>query len=337
MRAWVAVRQGHFKDVLELKTDWPTPAPPKTGEVMIRISYAALNPGNIKMMAFKIPFMRNTIVGLDFVGEIVQVGPSAPTSSSNMRVGTIVGGSVPLSKVFRGAGALADYVVVPADAVAEKPQGIDESVAAGLLGVAGQTSVRLLRAANLRKGDMALVNGASGGVGTILIQALRGMGVRVTGICSGKNEALVRRLGAEEVVDYTAHKSLYDHLSSICAAPGNGPFDAIFDCVGNMTLYHRSPGYLKPEGKFLEIEAGPMAIFGLTSWWPVILGGTPRAFENVFSAPSGASAREAASWVEKGWIKEVPVDSTFEMDQALQGFERLATSRAAGKVFVKVN
>lgn len=85
-----------------------------------------------------------------------------------------------------------------------------------------------------------------------------------------------------------------------------------------MTLYHRSPGYLKPEGKFLEIEAGPMAIFGLTSWWPVILGGTPRAFENVFSAPSGASAREAASWVEKGWIKEVPVDSTFEMDQALQ-------------------
>ncbi|KAI0376362.1 zinc alcohol dehydrogenase [Hypomontagnella monticulosa] len=334
MRAWVAARPGHFRNVLELKTDWPTPAPPKTGEIMIKISYAALNPGNIKMIAFKIPFMRNAIVGLDFVGEIIQVGPSA--SPSNLRVGMIVGGSVPLSKAFRGVGALADYVVVPADSVAEKPPGLDESVAAGLLGVAGQTSVRLLRAANLRRGDRALVNGASGGVGTILIQALCGMGVKVTGICSAKNEALVRRLGAEEVVDYTAHESLYDHISATCATPGSGPFDAVFDCMGNMTLYDRSPEYLKPEGKFLEIEAGPLALFNSNNWWPVILGGTPRAFVNIFSAPSGASAQEAASWVEKGWIKEIPVDSTFEMRDALQGFEKLATKRAVGKVFVKV-
>lgn len=49
-----------------------------------------------------------------------------------------------------------------------------------------------------------------------------------------------------------------------------------------------------------------------------MLGGTPRARINIFSYPSGDSAKDAAAWIEKGWIKEVPVDSTFEMDDALQ-------------------
>ncbi|KAL7629440.1 zinc ion binding [Parahypoxylon ruwenzoriense] len=338
MKAWVAVRAGQPKDVLELKTNWPTPAPPKTGEVTIRVSYAALNPGDIKLMSMKVLCKKNNIAGMDFVGEVVQVGPSASTSSSSLEmcVGMVVSSTVPMMKVWSGIGVLADYVVLPAHAVVEKPEGLEESVAAGLLGIVGQTNVMLLRESNLHKGDRALVNGASGGVGSILIQVLREMGVRVTGICSTKNETPVRRLGAEEVVDYTVHESLYDHLSSMSKTPGNGPFDAIFDCVGNDTLYYRSPAYLKLDGRYLSIEAGFFGSFKLIKWWPVMLGGTPRAWVNVLSKPSGSSAKEVADWFEKGWIREIPVDSTFEMGDALQAFEKLASKRAVGKIFVKV-
>lgn len=208
MKAWIAVRAGQPKDILELKTNWPTPPPPKVGEFMIRVSYAALNPGDIKMMAVKIPCRRiTTTPGMDFVGEVVQVGPpsipsssSAPPPPSDVRVGMIVAGTVPvMRKVWGGVGVLADYVVVPTHAVVEKPEELEECVAAGLFGVVGQTNVVLLRAADLSKDDRVLVNGASGGVGSILVQLLHGMGVHVTGICSAKNEALVRRLGAEEV------------------------------------------------------------------------------------------------------------------------------------------
>ncbi|KAI1371394.1 zinc alcohol dehydrogenase [Hypoxylon crocopeplum] len=337
MKAWIAARAGQPKEILELRTNWPTPAPPKTGEVMIRVSYVALNPGDIKLMSMKIPCKKNAIPGMDFVGEVIQAGPPSSTSPPALRVGMIVAGAVPMSNILRGAGVLAEYVVLPAHVAVEKPEGLEESVAAGLLGVAGQTNAVLLRAADLHKGDRVLVNGASGGVGCLSIQVLRGMDVHVTGICSARNEALVRRLGAEEVVDYTAHENLYDFLS-MTATSGNRPFDVIIDCVGNEALYHRSPAYLKPAGRFLSIVAGPFGLFQQFKFnhWPVMFGGIPQTFMSLFSKPSGSSAKEVVGFLEKGWIKEVPVDSTFEMSDALQAFEKLETKRAVGKIFVKV-
>jgi NADPH:quinone reductase-like Zn-dependent oxidoreductase len=120
-----------------------------------------------------------------------------------------------------------------------------------------------------------------------------------------------------QVVDYTACVSLYNHLSSLYAEPTGQSFDAIFDCVGNDTLFHRSPSYLRADGKFLSIAAGPFGYFKLMNW-PVMLGGTPRAYISVFSAPSGDSAKEVVGWFDKSWIKEVPIDSMFGMNNALQ-------------------
>jgi NADPH:quinone reductase-like Zn-dependent oxidoreductase len=199
MKAWIAVRPGQPKDALELRTDWPTPPPPKLGELMIKISYAALNPGDLRLMSWKIPFKWKLVTGMDFVGEVVQVGALTPTSTSNARCGMIVAGTVPLSYMWHGVGTLAEYIVLPAQAVVEKPGDLEEAVAAGLFGIAGQTCAVSLRHANLCKGDRVLVNGASGGVGSLLIQPLCAMGVHVTAVCSKKNEALVRMLGAEEV------------------------------------------------------------------------------------------------------------------------------------------
>lgn len=199
MKAWVAFGAGKINDVLQLKDDWPTPAPPKAGEIMIRVSYVAINPGDAKMITKPIPFRKSSIAGMDFAGEIVQVGPPASASVPGLRLGMVVGGTVPMTNILRGVGSLAEYLVVPAHAVVEKPTGLDEGLAAGLLGIVGQTSIVLLRAANLQRGDKVLLNGASGGVGSTFIQMLQGMGVHVTGICSARNESLVRRLGAEEV------------------------------------------------------------------------------------------------------------------------------------------
>jgi NADPH:quinone reductase-like Zn-dependent oxidoreductase len=185
------------------------PAVPKAGEIMVKVSYAAINPADLDFMGMSIPFRRNAIPAMDFVGDVVHTGPlssstnaAAPSSSIPRGVstlGTTVAGSVPLTKALRGVGALAEYLTLPAHAVVRRPDGMDDTVATGLMGIAGQTSVALLRSAKLRDGDRVLVNGASGGVGSILVQVLSAMGIHVTGICSGKNAALVRKLGAKEV------------------------------------------------------------------------------------------------------------------------------------------
>lgn len=209
MKAWVAFGAGEIDDVLQLKNDWPTPSPPKAGEIMIRVSYVSINPGDAKMIIKPMPFRKSSIAGMDFIGEVIQIGPSASTPVPGLHLGMIVGGTVPMTSILRGVGSLAEYLVVPAHAVVEKPSGLEEGIAAGLLGIVGQTSIVLLRAANLQRGDRVLLNGASGGVGSILTQMLRGMGVHVTGICSARNESLVRRLGAEEV--RVSHLPIFQH------------------------------------------------------------------------------------------------------------------------------
>lgn len=120
-----------------------------------------------------------------------------------------------------------------------------------------------------------------------------------------------------KALDYKSKDCIYDYLTSLTADTTRDPFDAIIDCVGDDTLFHRSPGYLKATGKLFSIEGGPLG--GLTlKRLPVILGGTPRPFVNVFSKPSTASINMVVGWIEKGWIKELPVDSTFQMDDAIQ-------------------
>lgn len=119
------------------------------------------------------------------------------------------------------------------------------------------------------------------------------------------------------MIDYTAHADLYDHLASKCTSPGNGPFDAIIDCVGNMVLYYNSPGYLKVDGVFLCIE-NPILKQIKANYWPTILGGTARIFKGVMNSPSRILGKVVVEWFEKGWIKEIPIDSVFEMDDAVQ-------------------
>ena len=208
MKAWTITQAGKPKDVLRLQFNWPTPPPPKAGNIMIKVSHASLNPGDCHLMKSSIPFRYPAIPAMDCVGKIVQIGQPASSSTSDMPVGMTVAGSMPVMQIMRGNGTLAEYVVLPAHAVVEKPEGLEEAVAAGLLGIAGQTSATVLRATRLHQGDRVLVNGASGGVGSVLTQVLHGMGMRVTGICSARNEALIRRLGAEEVRYYISSRFL---------------------------------------------------------------------------------------------------------------------------------
>ena len=86
--------------------------------------------------------------------------------------------------------------------------------------------------------------------------------------------------------------------------------------MGDETLFRQSPGYLKPTGKFLSISGGYGRM--IKSKIPVILGGTPRSFSLVMNSPSGALAKEVVGWVEKEWIKEVPIDSTYAMEDVLE-------------------
>jgi NADPH:quinone reductase-like Zn-dependent oxidoreductase len=145
---------------------------------------------------------------LDFAGTITAL---SATGNKGFCVGVPVFGSIPVAAHLKGAGALAGYVVLDSATVAAVPgvAGVkDESEverrmreAAGL-GVVGCTALALMKAAGLGRGDAVLVNGASGGIGHLVVQMCReavGGSGRVVGVCSAGNAEMVRGLGADEV------------------------------------------------------------------------------------------------------------------------------------------
>ncbi|KAI0126858.1 hypothetical protein BJ170DRAFT_582219 [Xylariales sp. AK1849] len=339
MWSWTVERNGTPSEALTFSPQTPAPAAKPTGSnLLIRVSHAGLNPVDPHLMLTLpawLPFRRRATPGFDFVGTVVGIGSSVPPQIKRLMSGSEVCGALGVRQIMFGTGSLAEYISVPAGLVALKPHGLDPVHGTGC-GVAGQTAVLIMREAGDVSGQRVLVNGASGGVGSILVQVLKAKGAVVVGICSGKNKETVKKLGADEVVDYTAHEDLHAHLTDVF---GNSQLDLIIDCAGDDLLFPKSPAYLQPNGRFLSIVGGKwngVYPFFMHQLRPVSLGGTPRSYKLLGLSPSGDCAREAARWLEEGTIKDVLIDSEYEMKDVVQAYEKLITKRAIGKIVVKV-
>ncbi|KAK3935142.1 zinc alcohol dehydrogenase [Diplogelasinospora grovesii] len=337
MKAWVVARNGAPKDALQLKTDWPAPAAPTGNNILVKISHAALNPADMHFMLVLptwLPFRRSPIPGLDFAGEIVAAGPDV--SPELQKVGTKVCGSLGVSQVAFGKGSLAEYVQVPAELVAVQPERMSSLEAAGVMGCAGQTAAIMIKEADVQPGQRVLINGASGGVGSVLLQIAKAKGATVYAVCSEANAEMVKRLGADEAIDYKAHDPIEVHLAEKFK---DEHLDFIFDCAGSQPLFTHSPKYLKADGKFINIVGGRsqgIVPFVRNKLVPVFLGGTPRSYRLLGLSPAGNLAREVAKWVEEGLVTQAPIDSEFSMEEAVQAYEKLASKRAKGKIVVKI-
>ncbi|MDL4817664.1 NAD(P)-dependent alcohol dehydrogenase [Actinomadura opuntiae] len=202
MKAFV-VRSYGAPDVLELDdVDRPEPA---DGEVLVRVRatsvqpydwhhmrgepyVARLMPGTLGLRRPKI-----AILGADVAGEVEAVGRN-------------VTGFGPGDAVFAlvDQGGFAEYVCVREDRLAPMPANLSYEEAAAVP-LAALTALYGLRdQGRLKPGQRVLVNGASGGVGTFAVQIAKALGAEVTGVCSTRNADLVRSIGADEVIDYTA-------------------------------------------------------------------------------------------------------------------------------------
>ena len=187
---------------------------------------------------------RFPVLGCDFAGQVEAAGPAV----SRFGVGEAVFGTI--APRF---GAHAEYVCLPEHgAVAPKPASVTYPEAAAL---ADATALCFLRdKAGLRAGQAVLVNGASGAVGSAAVQLARHVGATVTGVCSGPHVRLVRKLGAESVLDYTRTDFTRAGRS----------YDVIFDVAGTSS-FGRCRRVLNRSGVYLTTAPSP-AIFVQMPW-----------------------------------------------------------------------
>lgn len=115
----------------------------------------------------------------------------------------------------------------------------------------------------------------------------------------------------------------------------------MLDCVGTQALFVNSPAYLKVKGAVINIGVLDGICVSarnalLNSWLPTWLGGVPRRYIMFSTPPARDDAVYLARLIEEGRVR-IPVDSVFEIEDAVRAYERIATKRARGKVVVKVH
>lgn len=320
MKAVVAERYGP-PEVLQIR-ELATPTP-KDDEILIRILVTTVSSadwrirsqtvpagfGLIMRLVFGLRKPRQPVLGSELAGVVAAVGARV----SRFRVG---------ERVFAFSdtrlGCHAEYLCLPQDGlvVATPPALSDETAAALCFG--GTTALDFLRRARVRPGERLLVNGASGAVGTAVVQLARRAGAEVTGVCSTANLDLVRRLGAAHVIDHTR-----DDFSR------NGiTYDVIVDTVGNAP-FARCRRSLKPGGRLLLVLAGlPDMLRGvwvsLTSDRSVIAGPATVKVDDL---------HQLAALAETGAFLPV-IDRIYSFEQIVAAHRYVDTGRKKGNVII---
>lgn len=228
---------------------------------------------------------------------------------------------------LRTRGTFAELAAGPASQLIRKPAELpfDEAAAAGMSALTALCAIRDI--AEVGPGTRVLINGASGGVGTFAVQIAKLLGAEVTGVSSTRNLELVRSLGADHVIDYTAE----DFTQS------GETYDVILDNVMNHPP-SKTTRALAPNGIFMPNSAGTTGgLFGglLRMARAALLG---RGKTDVRFVGDWAPAKQEdlellARWLVDGDIKAV-VDSVYPLGQADQAVAHMLGHHARGNVVI---
>ena len=315
-------------DVLRLITAAvPQPGP---GQVLVRVHASSVNARDWHIMrgeprlarvlnrtVFGRQAPQVPIRGTDFAGTIQNVGENV----TSWRPGDLVLG--------QAEATWAEYAVASQDAIAAVPPSVTSHEAA-TLPLAGTTALTCLDAARLRQGDRLLINGASGGVGSFAVQTAHARGIHVTAVCSARNAAQAKALGADIVIDYAT--------TDFCATDER--YDAVVDLVGNRSVRElrklvRSTGALVLSGGGVPGTGhlvGPLGLLVRAQ----LLSRTPGPRIVIPQALPNTDQLRTLSMLTGGRTVVPVVDRVFDLAEGADAVRYVETEHARGKVLLTI-
>ncbi len=318
MKAWICRSYGG-PEMLALE-DRPMPHP-KDDEVLIRIRATTVSSGDWRIRSFNLPKgfgligrlvlgltgPRQSILGTELAGTIESVGRKVATFKPGDAVIAFPGAAMGCHAQFRTIAVSKLIVPMPRNLTFEE---------AASLSFGGTTALHFLRKSNLRAGEKLLVIGASGVVGSAMMQLATHMGADVTGVTSTRNIALVKALGAHAVIDYT--------VEDFTKAPET--YDIIADTVGAST-FAKCRLVMNEHGRYLAIAGGLLDLLAPPSGTKKSIGG-----------PASERLEDLQYLVQlagSGVFKPV-IDKIYSFAQMPEAHAHVDTGRKTGSVVVTV-
>jgi NADPH:quinone reductase-like Zn-dependent oxidoreductase len=321
MKAIVYTKYGS-PDVLHLE-EVEKPAP-KDNEVLVKIYAAAITQGDLIIMkgalvtrffsGLKEP--KHKIPGKEMAGRVEAVGGSV----TQFKPGDEIFGNLYVC----GLGAFGEYACVPESAIALKPSNISFEEAAAVAESAVVALQGLRDHGKIKPGQKVLINGASGGVGSFAVQIAKSFGAEVTAVCSTRNLAITRSIGADFVIDYTQE----DFTK-------NGQrYDLILSANGHHSLsdYQRA---LCPDGIFVMTGGSGAQLAQVMLQGPWISMTRSQKMSNMMLKPNKTDLVSMKELLEAGKVKPV-IDRCYPLSEVPAALRYLAEGHAQGKVVITV-
>ena len=254
---------------------------------------------------------RHRILGSDIAGRVEAVGSDV----SRFHPGDeVYGDNLGLM------GGFAEYAVVPESALAHKPTALTFAQAS-CLPQAG--AIALQGTAGVGPGQRMLINGAGGGTGSFAIQLAKRAGAHVIGVDNAGKLEFMRKLGADEVIDYRSQDFTRAE-----------PFDLVLDLVAHRSVfaYRRA---LAPGGRYMCVGGTARALLRVVTVGAVIGRLTGRRLGILIVKAGPTHFTPLAESCVAGEI-DIHIDRTFRLDEAAQALAYVGEGRARGKVVVEV-
>ena len=292
---------------------------PNSNEVVVKVKAISLNPVDLKKMRGGFKLITNIkkfpkVVGCDFSGEIIEIGKDVGA----FKVGDNVFGMTDL--LFSGSAA--EKIKISQKSIALAPKNIDLEHSAAIPQAANTSLLALRNIASLRKGHKLLINGASGGVGTIALQMASIYEAETTAVTSYRNiDWIKEKFKPQSIIDYTKEDftNLNEKYDVIFDANGNKSFPDVEKCLNSNGVYVTTKNNIYNQIDFIK---------------QFVKNKKSRV---VLSAKSTTSSLDMfRMWVEDGKLKPI-IEKIYSFEQFSEAYAHLAEGRTKGKIILNIN
>ena len=293
---------------------------PKDNEVLIKVYATTVNRtdcANLTAKPFIMRFVlglfkpRKIILGTDFAGEVSLIGKNVESFSIG-------------DKVFgfndTGSESQAEYTTTTVENVFPIPDGLDFKQAAASLEGAHYAYTFIYKV-TIQSGQKILINGATGAIGSALLQFVRQYDVKITASCNTKNIKLIQSLGADKIYDYTKEDFTDD----------NDKYDFIFDAVGKST-FGKCRSLLKEKGVYISSELGP---YSQNIFYPLLTSLSSKKVRFPIPYNTQKTIPYISNLLAKGKFKPV-IDREYLLEDISKAYEYVITGQKTGNVLIGI-